>query len=408
MMQDGDMFAKAMNHFEKGEFKQCFILLKILAEKYRNIQPDSSNASSILQLYCAYEVICTTMGRDNPYIQKMTLTHKTISTDLLNHAKKTYCMALLHLKEYNKVKLLMPYLQEFSGPNIRKETMSYFQPNDRKKTLLIYNSGGIGDIIMYGRFLRRICESQPENNILFLVNDNLSWMFQEALLLNTMHLSNMPLSNFKIIELSTFSVFPKKYDYHTNITMLFIHLQLSYDMLYIDYYLEHVNGNPLMLENYIQSDKKNIIINWCGNKSNIMERFNRSIPLTALIPLFQTYADTIQFISIQKIVSPEESVILDKYNVKNYGPLLDNTGEAFKDTITLLKAVDLVITTDTSLVHLAGTMNIPCWCLLTIGCDWRWTYRENPWYPRVKTFRQSTVSMWDTVVEDLHTALSAI
>ena len=394
-MLDGDMFNKAMAHFEKGEFKQCFILLKILAEKYKDITPTPANASTILQMYCAYEVISVTMGRENPFVNKLTLTHKTISADLLDHAKKTYCMALLHQKEYIKVKHLMPYLQECTGPDITKETMSYFKPNDREKTLLIYNAGGIGDIIMYGRFLRRICESQPENKIIFLVNENLYWLFQEALSVN----------NLEIISLDIFKIFPKKYDYHTNITMLFIHLQLTYDMIYIDYYLEHVKGNALAVENYINPRKKNVLINWCGNKSNIMEKFNRSIPLAALIPLFKTYAETIDFLTIQKNISAEETVILETYAVKNYGLLLDNTGEAFKDSVALLKAVDLVITTDTSLAHLAGTMNVPCWCLLTIGCDWRWTYNENRWYPRVKLFRQNVVSVWDNVISDLSTAL---
>ena len=132
-----------------------------------------------------------------------------------------------------------------------------------------------------------------------------------------------------------------------------------------------------------------------------MERFNRSIPLEVLIPLFQTYSDTVEFISIQKNISIEEENILKKYNVKNYGSLLDNTGEAFKDTVTLLKKVDLVITTDTSLVHPAGTMKVPCWCMLTIGCDWRWKYMDNRWYPDVKTFRQTHISSWDNVIKDL-------
>lgn len=402
-MHDGDMFSKAMVHFEKGEFNQCYILLKILAEKYKDIYPNSTNASNILQLYCAYEVISNTMGKENPFVNKMTLTHKTIGIDLLAHAHKIYCMALLQQKKYKKVKHHMPYLQVFKGPNISPESMSYFQPNDLNKTLLIYNSGGIGDIIMYSRFLRRICETQPENKIIFLVNDNLTWLFQEAFILN-----NMPLNNLQIVDLSTFKIFPRKYDYHTNITMLFIHLQLTYDMLYIDYYLENVKGNTLILENYLIPHKKNVIINWCGNKSNIMERFNRSIPLESLIPLFLSYTDTIQFISIQKNVSQEEAIILDTYNVKNYGTSLDNTGEAFKDTVTLLKAVDLVITTDTSMVHLAGTMNMPCWCLLTIGCDWRWTYTDNRWYPKVKTFRQNKVGKWDNVIEDLTSNLRLI
>jgi hypothetical protein len=401
-MLDGDMFSKAMDHFDKGEFNKCFILLKILAEKYIDIKPDHTNASSILQLYCAYNVICSTIGRANPFIHKMTIRHKTISIKLLEYSKKIYCMALLSEKEYKKAKHVMPYLQAFTGTTISPELISYFKPQDRNKTLLIYSFGGIGDIIMYGRFIKRICESQPENNIIFLINDNVYWLFKEALALN-----NIPLNNLQLINLSTFSIFPRKYDYYTNITMLFVHLQLSYDMVYNDYYLENVKGNVLALENYIKPHKKNIIINWSGNKNNIMERFNRSIPLADLIPVFINYADTIQFISIQKNVSPEETTILDTYNVANYGPLLDNTNEAYKDTVNLLKAVDLVITTDTSLVHLAGTMKLPCWCLLTIGCDWRWTYTDNRWYPQVKTFRQNSVSKWDNVITELVAALSS-
>ena len=73
--------------------------------------------------------------------------------------ERIHCMALLERKEYTKVGTLMPYLQTFFGPNICPETMSYFQETDRNKTLLIYNAGGIGDIIMYSRFIRPVCES---------------------------------------------------------------------------------------------------------------------------------------------------------------------------------------------------------------------------------------------------------
>lgn len=397
------MFSKAMNHFENGEFKQCYILLKILAETYKDIEVTPVNAGAVLQMYCAYEVICKTMWRENIFIDKLTITHNTINTDLLNHAKKTYCLSLLSNKEYIKVKTLMPYLQAFFGPNISPDTMSYFQEKDVNKTLLIYYSGGIGDIIMFGRFLRRICETQSENKVLFLITDNLYWIFKEALINGELGISNL-----RIIEFSTFKAFPQKYDYHTNINMLFIHLQLTYDMIYNDYYLENMKGNTITLENYINPHKKNVIINWCGNKSNKVERFNRSIPLSSLIPIFHFYSEMIEFISIQKFASPEDTEILEKYNIKNYGPLLDNTDDAFKDSVTLLKAVDLVITTDTSLVHLAGTMNVPCWCLLTIGCDWRWTYTDNRWYPNVKTFRQKTVSNWDNVIDELMADLSMI
>ena len=398
-MQDGEMFAKAMNYFENGKFKHCHLLLKILADKYKYITPNRANANDVLQLYCAYEVICNTMGMENQYVNKLTIEHAAISTELFNHAQMMHCISLLYRKEYVKVKPLMPYLQQFTGPNITPESMSYFQEKDRNKTLLIYNSGGIGDIIMYSRFVRRICESQLENNIMYLVNDELHWMMHQAL-------SRVP--NLQVVQFSAFKRSPQKYDYHTNITMLFGHLNITYEMLPHDCYLEHLKGNALLTEYYLHPQKKNVIINWCGNKANIMERFNRSIPLAALIPVFQCYADTIQFMSVQKTVSPEEAAILDAHNVKNYGPLLDNAGDAFKDTVTLLQAVDLVITTDTSLAHLAGTMNVPCWCMLTIGCDWRWKPADHLWYPNVKPFRQNTVFSWDNVIPDLSTALGEI
>ena len=398
-MHDGEMFAKAMNYFENGKFKHCHLLLKILAEKYECITPTHTNANDLLQLYCAYEVISQTMGIENQYVNKLTIAHDTISPELFIHAKMMHCISLLDRKEYLKVETLMPYLQRFTGPNISPETMSYFQAKDRNKTLLIYNSGGIGDIIMYSRFISLVCESQLENNILYLVNDELHWMMHQAL-------SGVP--NLKVVQFSAFKRLPQKYDYHTNINMLFVHLKITYDMLPHNCYLQHVKGNAVLTEHYINPSKKNVIINWCGNKLNPMERFNRSIPLAALIPLFQRHADAIQFMSVQKTVSTEEAAILDAHNVKNYGPLLDNAGDAFKDTVTLLQAVDLVITTDTSLAHLAGTMNVPCWCMLTIGCDWRWKPADHLWYPNVKPFRQNAVSSWDNVIAELSDAIAAV
>jgi hypothetical protein len=401
-MQDGEIFARAMQFFQDGTFKKCHILLKILADKYKDTAVTCMNADIVVQLYCAYQVSCATMGKENPYVHKLAIAGQNnhirtaISPDLFNHAQMIHCMALLERKEYTRVGTLMPYLQTFFGPNICPETMSYFQETDRNKTLLIYNSGGIGDIIMYSRFIRPVCESQVENSVIYLVNDELFWMMHQAL---------SGLRNLRVVQLSAFKMSPQKYDYHTNIIMLFVHLKVAYQMLRNDCYLEQLKGGEILAEHFIHPRKKNVIINWCGNKANIMERFNRSIPLASLIPVFQRHADAIQFMSVQKTVSPEEAAILDAHNVKNYGPLLDNAGDAFKDTVTLLKAADLVITTDTSLVHLAGTMNVPCWCMLTIGCDWRWKPDDHRWYPNVKPFRQVAIASWDNVVAEVSAAL---
>lgn len=443
-MTDDEMYVKQLNHYSVGEFKQSYILLKILCDKYNKVKINRHNASFILQIYCAYEVSVSTLGIDNIYTDKLILDHKSISPELRNYINKIYCMFLLKQKEYKKANEYIKWLQPVNGPGINPDNISYFNKGDKGKILLIYTSGGIGDIIMYSRFLRKICETNSNNSISFLIDDKLVWLFMPFITMNQEEIVNQkPINNLRIIPHSVRDRFQIKYDYHTNITLLMHHLDITYETLYIDYYLENIVGNSIgnLIGNSIGNSigdsigdtidqlmdnvsiqvsnlneesltihsKKTIIINWSGNKENIMERYNRSIGLDKLIPLFTKSSLDINWISINKNVSKKETRFLEKYNIKNYGPIIDCGMDAFKDTVSLLKKVDLVITTDTSLVHLAGTMNIPCWCLLTIGCDWRWTNGNNlKWYPNVRIFKQNTLSNWDNVVSDLLEAIPLI
>ena len=402
-MNDGDNCLSAMKLFERGEFAKSYITLKIICDKYKNTPFTKHNVEFLLQLYSAFDTASTTIGKKNEYVAKIDIDNyinlkPLLSQALLNHILKINCMALLRAKEYKKAKQYMPYIQMVTGPGIRPTDISFFKPGDCGKTLLIYTSGGIGDIIMYSRFLRQLCYEQPQNNILFLVDDNLMWIFTSAFVY----------TNLTFIPNSQRSIVPLKYDYHTNVTMLFHHLEIKYETLYIDYYIKNVPGNPISLDNIIEPNRKNVVINWCGNKTNIMEKYNRSIPLNILSRIFETTRDKINWISIQKNVTTEESTLLERYSIKNCGEILDNGGESYKDSITLLRAVDLVISTDTSIVHFAATMGIPCWCLLTIGCDWRWSYKNNKWYPDVKTFRQNRLSSWDNVISELSAGLESV
>ena len=74
---------------------------------------------------------------------------------------------------------------------------------------------------------------------------------------------------------------------------------------------------------------------------------------------------------------------------------------AFADTAALLEAIDLVITVDTSVAHLAGTMGKPTWILLPFKPDWRWLLErdDSPWYPTVRLFRQPRPGDWASVIE---------
>ncbi len=72
----------------------------------------------------------------------------------------------------------------------------------------------------------------------------------------------------------------------------------------------------------------------------------------------------------------------------------------FVDTAALIANLDLVITVDTAVAHLAGAMSKPVWTLLAFVPDWRWLLEreESPWYSSMRLFRQPSIGDWDSVV----------
>ena len=72
----------------------------------------------------------------------------------------------------------------------------------------------------------------------------------------------------------------------------------------------------------------------------------------------------------------------------------------YDDTMAILENIDLLVTVDTSVAHLAGAMGRPVWIMLPRAPDWRWLLEreDTPWYPTVRLFRQTEVRRWDDVV----------
>ena len=79
-------------------------------------------------------------------------------------------------------------------------------------------------------------------------------------------------------------------------------------------------------------------------------------------------------------------------------------------TAESLNSVDLVITVDTMMAHLAGAMGRPVWTLIPFACDWRWmlSRTDSPWYPTMRLFRQPQPGDWETVVETVEEKLRGI
>jgi tetratricopeptide (TPR) repeat protein len=140
-------------------------------------------------------------------------------------------------------------------------------------------------------------------------------------------------------------------------------------------------------------DRLRVGLVWSGNPNHRNDH-NRSTPLRVLSRLFDVDAT---FVSLQKDPRPDDKAELDKTGI------IDWTAE-FKDladTAALVKCLDLVITVDTSVAHLAAAHGRPTWILLPWTPDYRWLLGrdDSPWYPTVRLFRQSEARDYATVMD---------
>ena len=146
---------------------------------------------------------------------------------------------------------------------------------------------------------------------------------------------------------------------------------------------------------------------WAGSRLGnmpILESFDqrRSLALREFLPLWDVR--NVTFISLQKGTAAQEVQVLTPDH-----PLADFTDDLhdFADTAALVENLDLVISVDTSVAHLAGAMGKPVWILCRLGGDWRWLLdrTDSPWYPSARLFRQRRYMEWEPVVRDLQAAL---
>jgi tetratricopeptide (TPR) repeat protein len=140
---------------------------------------------------------------------------------------------------------------------------------------------------------------------------------------------------------------------------------------------------------------------WGGNPLHKND-YNRSCALEEFLPLLDVGG--VRFFSLQKGNPVADLAGLPAAKrIENLEPLLSD----FSMTAVLLSHIDLLISVDTSVAHLAGAMGRPVWTLLPYRPDWRWLLErtDSPWYPSMKLFRQSTHAGWPSVIRDIRAEL---
>jgi hypothetical protein len=138
------------------------------------------------------------------------------------------------------------------------------------------------------------------------------------------------------------------------------------------------------LTDLVPAGHRRIGIAWAGRPTHHNDR-NRSTPLATFAPLTELPGTTI--LSLQKGGQQAQiGTYWGRAPLVNLGPEIRD----FADTMAIIENLDLIVSVDTSIVHLAGAMARPVWVMLPYAPDWRWLLRrdDSPWYPSVRLFRQ--------------------
>jgi len=386
--------------YNESKYNEGYLLIQPLAEKYKTY---CVRNMFINRLFIDHNTFTSTMNIADSFFNKILEIVENI--DMFNKKNKENFIKLFNLSclRDNKLDILykfdfLNYTNHIFGPNIYPDSVGFIKKGDVDKKVLLYIGGGYGDKIMFLRFIPLICQKYKQHSFILLIEDRILWMLQSVF---------YSITNLFFLGLSNKHMVGKiKYDYHHNVTNLIKFLDIT-DLTQVPFipYLKdiHLINNKQIITTILQSQKKKYVINWYGNYNAKNELDNRGISLENYETLFEN--SEILFVIVTQVISNKERKILNKYkNVK----IIDNIdeGNAFKDTMYVLKHVDGLITIDTALAHLGGTMDINTYVLLTKYCEWRWgTASKTVWYPNITLIRQQEQGSWNNVIDELKCTL---
>jgi tetratricopeptide (TPR) repeat protein len=250
------------------------------------------------------------------------------------------------------------------------------------KTILLHGEQGLGDTIQFARYLPLV--ASMGGTVILEVQTGLKALLGKLMGAEAVFERGEPLPSF---------------DVHCPLMSLPLAFKTRHATIpaNIPYILPDLARQTEWESRLRRREHPRIGIAWSGNPKHKQDH-NRSIPLQKLMPLIREIR--FNFYILQKEIRPADFELLKS------STLLINLSDQlndFADTAALVSLMDLVISVDTSLVHLAGAMGKPTWILLAFSADWRWMLnrQDSPWYPTVRLFRQPKVCDWESVIESV-------
>lgn len=258
------------------------------------------------------------------------------------------------------------------------------------KTLLLVAEQGLGDSIQFIRYARMMQERGAR--VLFKCPKPLM-----KLLANYPHIDQLMPDDAPLP------------DYDCYIPLLSIPGVLRTNLNSIPGDTPYLQARPDLVAQWRQRlakyDGFKIGIAWQGSPQFHADA-QRSLPLRHFAEL--AAVPGVRLFSLQKGFGTEQiAAVRDQFEVLDFGDELDTTAGPFMDTAAIMQCMDLVVTSCTSVVHLAGALHVPTWVALSIAPDWRWLLDrdDTPWYPSMRLFRQTVLGDWETVFKRMGAAL---
>jgi tetratricopeptide (TPR) repeat protein len=275
---------------------------------------------------------------------------------------------------------LRPFVRNFPQPLWLGESAL------KGKTMLLHCEAGLGDSIQFCRYAPLV--ARQDCRVLLEAPAPLLPLLQDRLAGVEVFASGSPLPAF---------------DLHCPLMSLPLAFGTRLDSIPAE--VPYLGSDPVRLESWRQrlggKTHPRVGLVWSGNPRHKNDH-NRSIPLALLSALLDI--PDIEWFSLHKEVREADlTTLASRADLRHFGEeLLD-----FGDTAALTALMDLVITVDSSVAHLAGAMGKPVWLLLPFNPDWRWLLErsDSPWYPTARLFRQPRHGEWPLVVNELAEAV---
>lgn len=350
---------KAVDLFGQNEHAKtsdCFLNLAMAYKAKRNIE----NA-----LFCYENSILLNVNNYDAYFG-ISVTH-LLNKDFTNGFK-------LYRSRFFKMDPVAGHFfedkKEWQGENIEN------------KKLYIYNEQGFGDNIQFVRYLKNF-HAITGAQIMYKPRAELETFFEENDL------------GVKIIK-NNIDDSDVEFDVYTHLLSVPQLLNASADNIPLSegYLKANLQKVKEYQNKYFNNDKFKLGIVWRATPD---PHIDKVIPLDYFLK-FLNIPDT-QIYSLEVNLTAEESKELKKHNIIDLGTTFND----FSDTAAAIENLDLLITVDTAVAHLAGSMNKPLWILLSYIPEWRWFLdsEKSPWYDSAQLYRQDESRNWNSVFEQV-------